>query len=140
MSGLHSSLNHIDSVWALALRGRIAHGTWTFRSTPISLTNKEVAAHSLRIHFSSLLVHNRLLRLHNRSRLALVVNTDNLIPQFKLLAGACCRKGLQDGKLPLTIYYAAVVEVRDAGDRRRLRTRIEIGNFLVGELEGCTGS
>lgn len=116
MSGLQSSLDYMDGVWVLALRGCVAHGTWAFRPTPVPLTNHKVAAHSLRVHFSGLLVHNRLLCLHNRSRLALVVNTDNFVSQFKLLAGACRWKGLQDGKLPLTIYYAAVVEVRDTGD------------------------
>jgi len=94
MSGLHSSLDHMGSVWALAPRGCVAHSAWAFRSTPVTLPDKEVAAHSLRIHFSSLLIHNRLLRLHNRSRFALVINTDNLIPQLKLLVRTCRRKGL----------------------------------------------
>lgn len=156
MSSLRSGLNYMGSVRAFAFRRSIVDSAWTygavksankchptstkhltFRSTPVTLSNKKAVARSFRIHLASTLVDNRLLRLHDSSGLALVINTHDLILQFKIPTRTRRRKGLQDGKFALTVHHATIVECRNAGDGGCLRSRIEIRDLLVCEFECC---
>lgn len=107
----------------------------TFWSTPVTLPDKKVTADSLRIYLPGFLVHDRLLCLHDSPRLALIVDTNDLVSQLEFLASARCWKGLQDGEFTLAIDHSTGVELRNTRDGRTLRARVEIGDFLVCEFE-----
>jgi hypothetical protein len=108
----------------------------TLGSTPVTLSHHETAADGLGVHLASLSIHDGLFRLNHRPRLALVVNTNDLVAQLKLLASTSRRKRLQDSELALAVDRATGVEFGNTRDRVRLLTSIEIRHFLVGELEG----
>lgn len=77
-----------------------------------------------------------MLGLNDGARLALVIDSDDFVPELELATLARGREGLQYGELALAIDSMAVVQVGHTGNVDGLLARIEISDLLVGELEG----
>lgn len=107
----------------------------TLRPAPVTLTNQKAARQDLRVDLASRLINDRLLGLNNGAGLALVVDSNHLVAQLKLLPSTGWREGLEDCKLTLAVNAVAVVQLWNTGDVDSLLTRIEISHLLVGELE-----
>lgn len=110
---------------------------FTFWPAPISLSDKETASDCFRVDLSGFLVHDRLLRLDNRARLAFIINTNYLISELEFPAFTACGKGLEDCDFALPVDYATRVKFRYTGNRIGLLSTIEVNHFLVRELERC---
>jgi hypothetical protein len=100
------------------------------------LANEEATGHDLGVYLARLLVHDRLLGLNNSTGLTLIIYTNNSVAQLEFTASASGRKRLQDRELALAIDSKAVVEVGHSGNVDGLLAAVEIGDFLVSELEG----
>lgn len=108
----------------------------TLGTTPVTLANQETAGQNLRVHLAALLINNRLLSLNDSTRLALVINPNDLVAQLELATRTGRGERLQDGNLALAVNAEAVIQVGNTGDANGLLARIETSHLLVGELEG----
>jgi hypothetical protein len=108
----------------------------TLRSSPTTLPNVKPTSHGPGIHLARRFIHKRLLRLDDRSRLALVIHTQHLASYFEALALGCHRERLEELELALAVKDMLGVELGDAINRRAVGARVEIDHFLVCMLKG----
>lgn len=106
-----------------------------FGTSPVSLSNKKRTPNSCRIALARLLIHDVLLGLDDRARLALVVDADDFAAQLEGAAGGGGGEGLQEGHETLPVDDAAGVEFGDAGDGGAALRGVEVDYFLRGVLE-----
>lgn len=107
----------------------------TFGSAPTTLANQEATAENFGVDFAGLFVHNGLLGLYHSTRLALIIDTNDSVPQLELPSRAGGRKGLEDRQFTLAVDSMAVIQLRDPWNVSCLLACVEVGHLLVGELE-----
>lgn len=81
-------------------------------------------------------VDERLFRFDDGAGLALVVDAEDLVADFKLAAGGGYGDGLEECDGALAVDDAAGVELGDAGDGDGVGAGVEVDDVEVGFLEG----
>jgi hypothetical protein len=99
------------------------------------LANIKSTAYSPAVCLPRLCVHQPLLGLDDRTRLALVINTKDLAPDLELAAFAGDRNRLEEFKLALTIKDMLGVKLGYTIDGFGVRAGVKVDYFLVRVLE-----
>ena len=138
MGTLCSELFLADLIWALlfTLWWWEVDSRRSLGPTPSSLANEEAGAYSSCVYFAALFVHNGLLSLDHRTRLAFIVDTNNLRPQLEFSAFRGRREWFQELDQTLTVDDALCIEFRNTRDWVARLGGIEVNHFLRGFLEG----
>jgi hypothetical protein len=88
----------------------------TLRPTPATLSNRKGRAHDPGVHLARALLRQLMFHLCDSARFALVVHSNHLPSELKLLASRGRRNILENGDLTLAIYNSARIELRDTRD------------------------
>lgn len=134
--GLH--LN--SSIRGLVFRWRIVLRSWTLGTSPVTLADEKAAASDACVHLTGIHVDEVSLRLEDSSGAALVVDADDLLTGFEIVAGGGGWEGLEEFNLPLAVNNACVVELGDTGNLNCFAFLVVVDYFLGILLEGCDGS
>jgi hypothetical protein len=109
----------------------------TLGSVPVSLTNKKRHSYSPTVDLPSSLVHNQVLCLDYRARLALVVYTQNLCSHLEVTTFTGWRQRLQESDGLLSMNDLATVELWYIwnGGTFGVLGSVEVDDFCRGSFE-----
>jgi hypothetical protein len=107
----------------------------TFRPSPVPLPNKEPTPNCPRVRFPGL-VDKKLLSLDNSASLALIIHSNHLTANGKLLPSAGWWEWLQECDFALAINCTTGIKLRDAWNRGRFLSGVEVDDLGVCEFKG----
>ena len=108
----------------------------TLRTTPSPLPYIKPTTHFPRIHLPRLRINKHFLRLYNRPRFALIIDTQDLAPNLELPPLARNGDRFEELQFALAVKDVLCVELGDPSDGRAVRAGVEVDDFGVSVFEG----